>query len=71
MHGFASNVLSCEERARLEQEFFQGAHTRQVFVLAAAFDGSGGSTFRSDPSIDPKLSDWCPCMTFLLFPTEV
>ena len=36
MHGFASTVLSCQERARLEGELFQGTHRERVFVPVAA-----------------------------------
>lgn len=44
MHGFASNVLSCQERERLEEELFEGPHAGQKFVPAAASElpGTGG-----------------------------
>jgi len=45
MHGFASNVLSCQERERLEEELFEVRTRGRNLVPAAASDlpGTGGS----------------------------
>jgi hypothetical protein len=44
MSGFASNVLSCQERERLEEELFEARTRGQELVPAAASDapGAGG-----------------------------
>ena len=60
MHGFTSNVLSCEERERPVQELFEARYARRLFVPAAAFDGSRGFRFAAHARIDSRLFPAAP-----------
>jgi hypothetical protein len=55
MHGLASNVLSCQERERLEQERFEARYARRLFVPVRRLMDCEGLRFVAYARIDARL----------------
>lgn len=81
MHGFTSNVLSCEEREGPEQELFEGRYARRLLSRLRHLIDRDGLRFlaygENRSEAFPGGASGCGrshrlhAMNFLLFSTEV
>lgn len=60
MHGFTSNVLSCEEREGPEQELFEGRYARRLLSRLRHLMDRDGLRFLAYARIDPRLFPAAP-----------